>query len=176
MKIRNGFLTLLLLVVAVAGVAHGQSTRTLSLVKGDTLTPASSFVDASGTRTYFSGLVIGSVDSSSPSTFALSLAFSDAGVVNADLGIYGGTIVSPNSSFTVTQASGRKSVTTSGSIGDGTVTFRLTPEGRADIISVVSNNLTIFEGKNKRRTAVGSGSIDYGSVTEGEGTMVLNFF
>jgi hypothetical protein len=75
----------------------------------------------------------------------------------------------------VNQGSGRKTVSTSGSIDSGTVTYRLTQEGLADIISVSSNSLTVWEGKNKRRTAVGTGTLDYGTSVEGSGTLTLSF-
>jgi hypothetical protein len=173
MKIRNGLLALLLFVLGAAGAASGQ-TRTLSLFNGDSLTPASPFVDASGGTTYFGGFINGQVASSSPSTFTFSITFKDTGVIDAAAGIYGGTIVAPNSSFTVTESSGRKSITTSGSIDAGTVTYRLI-DGRAEIISV-SGSLTIWEGKNRRRTAVGTGTLEYGTSEEGSGTITLTFF
>jgi hypothetical protein len=174
MKIRNGLLALLLFVLGAAGAASGQ-TRTLSLSNGDSLTPASPFVDASGGTTYFGGFINGQVASSSPATFTFSITFTATGVIDEAAGIYGGTIVAPNSSFAVTESSSRKSITTSGSIDAGTVTYRLI-DGRAEIISVVSSNLTISEGKNRRRTTVGSGTLEYGTVEEGSGTMTLNFF
>jgi hypothetical protein len=54
------------------------------------------------------------------------------------------------------------------------VTYKVT-DGRAEIISIVSNSLTIWEGKGKRRAATGNGTLDYGTSAEGVGTIVLNF-
>ena len=155
--------------------ATAQTTRTFSLSQGDTLTPASRFVDLTGATIYFGGFVIGQVAGPTPSTFSFSLAFQETGLIDATNGIYGGFIISPNSSFSVTELSGRKSVSTSGRIDSGTVTYRLTADGRAEIISVVSGNLTVWQGKNKSRTAVGRGTLDYGTAAEGVGTMVLYF-
>jgi hypothetical protein len=90
-------------------------------------------------------------------------------------GIYGGDILSPYNSFAVTEASGRKSISTSGTIDAGTVTYRLTADGRAEIFSVTSNNLTVWEGKNKRRTAMGTGTLNYGPAADDSGTMTLSF-
>jgi hypothetical protein len=45
----------------------------------------------------------------------------------------------------------------------------------ADIISVTSGNLTVWEGKNKSRRAVGNGMLNYGTAIEGSGTMTLFF-
>ena len=152
-----------------------QNTRTFSLVQGSTIAPASPGFDASGVATYFGGLVAGQVAGTTPATFTLSVAFKSTGVIDQVAGIYGGEILSPYSSFAVTEASGRKSVSTSGTIEGGTVTYRLMADGRAEIISVVSNNLTVWEGKNKRRTAVGTGTLNYGPAADGSGTMTLNF-
>ena len=154
--------------------AAAQTTRTFTLSRGDMLTPPSPSIDPSGATTYFGGLVVGQVEGSSPSTFTLSTTFRSTGVVDPVAGIYGGVIVSPYSSFVVTQSSGRKSVSTSGTIDAGTVTYRLTPDGFADIVSV-SGNLTVWEGRNKRRTAVGTGTLDYGTTVEGSGTITLYF-
>jgi hypothetical protein len=161
--------------ISFSSPAAAQTARTFSLSHGDTLSPASQGYDPSGATTYFGGLVAGMVNSTPGNTFTLSLTFRSTGVIDPVAGIYGGEIVSPysNSSFAITQSSGRKSVSTSGTIDAGTVTYRLTPEGRADIISVTSNNLTIWEGKNKSRRAVGYGTLNYGTVTEGSGTIVL---
>ena len=155
--------------------AAAQTTRTLSLSQGDTFTPASRFVDPAGVTTYFGGFVIGQVAGTTPGTFTFSLAFQETGLIDPTNGIYSGLIISPNSSFSVTEVSGRRSVSTSGSIDSGTVTYRLTADGRAEIISVVSGNLTVWEGKNRRRRAVGHGTLDYGTSAEGVGTMVLYF-
>jgi hypothetical protein len=157
--------------------AAAQTTRTFSLGLGDTLSPASQGYDPSGATTYFGGLVAGQVNGTPGNVFSLSLTFRSTGVIDPVAGVYGGEIVSPysNSSFVVTQSSGRKSVSTSGTIDAGTVTYRLTAEGRADIISVTSGNLTVWEGKNKNRRAVGYGTLDYGTVAEGTGTIVLYF-
>ena len=155
--------------------AAAQSARTFTLGQGATLAPASPGFDPSGATTYFGGLVAGQVAGATPGTFTLSVAFRNTGVVDPAAAIYTGEIVSPYSSFAVTQVSGRKSVTTSGTIDAGTVTYRLTADGRAEIISVVSGNLTVWSGKNKRRTAVGYGTLDYGTSAQGAGTMVLYF-
>lgn len=152
-----------------------QTTRTFTLGPGDTLMPASPGLDTTGGTTYQGGLVAGPASSTSPGTFTLSVTFQSAGVVDSANGIYGGTILAPYSSFVVTQSSGRKSVSTSGTIESGTVTYRLTPEGFAEIISVASNNLIVWEAKNRRRTAVGTGTLDYGTSTEGSGTLTLAF-
>jgi hypothetical protein len=160
---------------SLSSLAVAQNTRTFSLVRGDTLNPAYPSVDPSGTTTYSGVLVAGQVDGTNPGTFTFSLSFRSTGIVDPVAGVHSGVIVSPFSSFVVTQGTGRKSVSTSGTIDAGTVTYRVTPEGFAEIISVTSNNLTVWEGKNKRRTAVGYGTLDYGSTTEGSGTMVLNF-
>ena len=155
--------------------AAAQNTRTFSLSQGATIAPASPGFDPSGATTYFGGLVAGQVAGTAPSMFTLSVAFRSTGVIDQAAGVYGGEILSPYSSFAVTEASGRKSVSTSGTIDGGTVTYRLTADGRAEIISVVSGNLTVWEGKNKRRTAVGYGTLDYGTSAEGAGTIVLYF-
>ena len=175
-KIRQGLigLTLFVLTLTVSGQAQTQSTVTR--VNGSSLSPASSFIDVTGVRTYFGGFVHGQVVASTPATFTFSVAFREIGPVEGSPGIFSGSIVAPNSSFAVTQAVGRKSVTTSGTIDAGTVTYSLNPDGRAEIISIDSDNLTIWEGKNRRRTAVGNGTLDYGTVAAGAGTMVLNFF
>ena len=165
----------LLLLFTLAGGASGQTTRTYSLTQGDTLTPASPFVDAAGTTTYHGALVIGQVAGATPGTFTFSLTFRDAGVIDPVAGIYGGVILPPTSSFSVSEFSGRKSVTTSGTVDSGAVTYRLTPDGRADVISIVSSGLTVWEGKNKTRRAVGHGTVDYGTSAEGAGTLVLYF-
>ena len=175
MKIRNGVLTLLLFVLAAYGATYGQTTRTYSLANGDQLMPSSSIVDSSGVPTYFGGAINGSVTNvSAPAVFTLSIAFRESGVVDAAAGIYSGIILAPNSTFAITESARRKSVSTSGSVDGGTVTYRLI-DGRAEIISVVSS-LTVYEGKNKSRRAVGTGTLDYGTSAEGSGTMVLNFF
>lgn len=175
MKIKQGLFALSLFVLGLTMSAQGQ-TQTLSLVNGDSLTPASPFVDLSGVKTYIGGFVNGQVVASTTTTFTLSVAFREIGPLEGSPGIYTASIVAPNSSFAVTQAVARKSVTTSGSIDAGTVTYSLTPEGRAEIISIQSDNLTIWEGKNKSRRQVGNGTLDYGTVADGAGTMVLNFF
>ena len=157
--------------------AAAQSTRTFSLTRGDTMSPASpGLVDPSGATTYHGGLVAGQVEGTTPGTFTLSITFRSTGVIDPVAGIYGGEIVSPFSSFVVTQGSGRKSVSTSGTIDAGTVTYRLTSYGMADIISVTSGNLTVWEGKNKSRRAVGNGTLDYGTAIEGSGTIALFFY
>jgi hypothetical protein len=96
-------------------------------------------------------------------------------VLDPVAGIYSGFIVPPTSSFSVSEVSGRKSVSTSGTVDSGAVTYRLTPDGRADVISIVSSGLTVWEGKSKTRRAVGYGTVDYGTAAEGAGTMVLYF-
>lgn len=161
------------LLLSLSSPAAAQSTRTFTLGPGSTLAPASPGYDPSGATTYFGGLVVGQVAGATPGTFTLSVAFRNTGVVDQAAGIYAGDIVSPYSSFAVTQGSGRKSVTTSGTIDAGTVTYRLTADGRAEIISVASGNLTVWSGKNKRRTAVGYGTLDYGTSSQGAGTIVL---
>ncbi|HEY5884798.1 MAG TPA: hypothetical protein VIT88_08940 [Pyrinomonadaceae bacterium] len=155
--------------------AMAQTTRTFSLSAGDTLMPASPGLDQGGFPTYSGGLVGGQATSTSTGPFTLSLTFQSTGVIDSAAGIYGGTIVAPFSSFVVNQSSGRKSLSTSGSINSGIVTYRLTPQGFAEIISVVSNDLTVWEGKNKQRRAVGTGTLDYGSAVEGSGTLTLSF-
>ena len=117
-------------------------------------------------------------DTASPGVATFSLAFRDAGLADPLVpGVYSGTILAPNSSFSVTETvtSGRKSqsVSTSGTIDAGTVTYSLTADGRAEIISIVSGNLTVWEGKSRKRTAVGSGSLDYGTSAPGAGTLTL---
>ena len=174
--IKKGFSALSLIVLlTLSGSAYAQTTRTLSLSRGDTLTPASPVVDSTGATTYFGGFVIGRVAGNTPGTFTFSLAFRDTGLIDPVAGIYSGLIISPNSSFAVTEVSGRKSVSTSGTIDGGAVTYRLTPDGRAEIISVVSNSLTVWEGKNSRRRAVGYGTLEYGTAADGVGTMVLYY-
>jgi hypothetical protein len=163
----------LLVLLTLAGSASAQTTRTFSLTQGDTHIPASPVVDASGSTTFYSALVIGQVVSATPTTFTFSLTFRDAGVLDPVAGIYSGVILPPTSSFSVSEIYGRKSVTTSGTVDSGTVTYRLTPDGRAEVVSVVSTALTVWQGKNKSRTAVGSGTVDYGTAAEGAGTMVL---
>jgi hypothetical protein len=174
--IKKGISALLLFtLLTIAVSASAQSLRTLSLTQGDTQTPAMPVVSPTGEITYYSGFVMGRVNSTNPTTFSFLLSFKGGGLPDPTTGIYSGTIISPSSSFAVTEAVGRKSVSTSGTIDVGSVTYRLLPDGRADIISV-TGNLTIWEGKNSKRKAVGNGSIDYGTSAEGAGTMVLSFF
>ena len=166
----------LLMLLALATAASAQTTRTLTLSQGDTITPASPITDATGATTYFGAFVNARVAGTSPGVATFSLAFSDAGLVDPLVpGVYSGTILAPNSSFAVTETVGRKSVSTSGTIDAGTVTFSLTADGRAEIISIVSGNLTIWEGKSRRRTAVGFGSLDYGTAAPDAGTLTLVF-
>lgn len=157
--------------------AAAQSTRTFLLTRGDTMTPASpGLVDPSGATMYHGGLVAGQVEGTTPGMFSLSVTFRSTGVIDPVAGIYGGEIVSPYSSFVVNQGTGRKSVSTSGTIDAGTVTYRLTDYGMADIISVTSDNLTVWEGKNRTRRAVGNGTLNYGTAIEGSGTIELFFY
>ena len=165
----------LLLLLTLAGSASAQTTRTYSLVQGGTHIAASPFVGLDGSTTYHGALVIGQVSGATPTTFTFSLTFRETGLIDPVAGIYGGVILPPTSSFSVSQVSGRKSVTTSGTIDSGTVTYRLTPDGRAEIVSLVSSALTVWEGRNKSRTAVGHGTLDYGTAAEGAGTLVLYF-
>lgn len=166
----------LLLLLTLAGGASGQTAHTYSLSLGDTLTPASPFVSQSGTTTFHGALISGRADGgAAPGTFTFSLAFQATGVVDPAAGIYGGFVVPPTSSFSVSEVSGRKSVSTSGTVDAGTVTYRLTPEGMAEIVSIVSSNLTVWEGKNKTRKAVGYGTVNYGTSAEGAGALVLYF-
>jgi hypothetical protein len=175
--IKKGFSALLLfMLLMLAGSASAQSTRMLTLSQGDTQTPAMPVTNLNGETTYYSGFVMGRVNATNPTTFSFLLSFKGGDLIDQTAGIYSGTIISPSSSFAVTEAVGRKSISTSGSIDSGYVTYRLLPDGRADIISVVSNSLTIWEGKNSKRRKVGDGTLEYGTVTEGAGTMVLNFF
>lgn len=154
--------------------AVAQTTRTFSLGPGDTLMPAAPSVDLGSGPAYHGGLVAGPAVGTTTGTFTLTLTFLSTGVVDSAAGIYSGVIQAPFSSFVVTQGSGRKSVSTSGTIDSGTVTYRLTPEGFAEVISVSSNSLTVWEGKNRRRTAVGTGTLDYGTSIEGTGTLTLS--
>ena len=162
--------------LSLSSPAAAQSTRTFTLSRGATITPASPGYAPSGVPIYFGGLVAGQVVGTTPGMFTLSVAFRSTGLVDPAAGVYGGEIVSPYSSFAVTESSGRKSVTTSGMIDAGAVTYRLTADGRAEILSVDSDNLTVWQGKNKSRRAVGSGTLDYGTPAEGSGTMAINFF
>src|SRR5688500_7662558 len=100
MKIITGVFALLLFVLAAAGPASGQ-TRTFSPLNGDSLPPATPFVDINGVTTYFGGFINGQVASTSPATFTLAITFRAEGVVDPAAGIYSGTIVAPNSSFAV---------------------------------------------------------------------------
>ena len=174
--IKKGFSALLLfMLLMIASNASAQSTRMLVLSQGDTQNPAMPVVSLYGEITYYNGYVMGRVAAANPTTFNFLLSFKGGGLIDPTAGIYSGTITSPSSSFTVTEAVGRKSISTSGTIDSGTVTYRLLPDGRADIISV-SGALTIWEGKNSKRKMVGNGTLEYGTVTEGAGNMVLNFF
>ena len=163
------------ILLSLSSATMAQTTRIFSLSAGDTLMPASPGLDQGGMPTYSGGLVGGQATSTSTGPFTLSLTFQSTGVFDSAAGIYGGSIVAPYSSFVVTQSSGRKSVSTSGTIESGTVTYRLTPEGFAEILSVASNELIVWEGKNRRRTAVGTGTLDYGTSIEGSGTLTLSF-
>lgn len=165
----------LLLLLALAGSASAQTTRTYSLVQGTTHVAASPFVDASGSTTYQGALVIGQAAGAAPTTFTFSLAFRDTGLIDPVAGIYGGVILPPTSSFSLSELSGRKSVSTSGTIDSGAVTYRLTPDGRAEVVSLVSSALTVWEGRNKTRRAVAHGTVDYGTAAEGAGTLMLYF-
>jgi hypothetical protein len=165
----------LLLLLTLAGSASAQATRTYSLVQGSTHILASPFVDLSGSTTYHGALVMGQAAGATPTTFTFSLAFRETGLIDPAAGIYGGVILPPTSSFSLSELSGRKSVTTSGTIDSGAVTYRLTPDGRADIVSLVSSGLTVWEGKNKSRRAVGHGTVNYGTSAAGAGTLVLYF-
>lgn len=149
-----------------------QNTRTFSLINGDMIAPAVPSVDPTGATAYFGGLVAGQAIAATPSTFTLSITFRSTGVIDPVTGIYSGLIVSPYSSFVVTQSSGRKSVSTSGTIDSGNVTYRITANGLAEIVSA-SGNLTVWEGKNKSRRAVGFGTLEYGTIAEGAGTIAL---
>src|SRR5687767_3773067 len=153
--IKKGFSALLLfMLLTFAGSASAQSARELTLSNGDTQTPAMPVTSLTGETTYYSGFVMGTVTSTNPTTFSFLLSFKDAVLIDSTAAIYSGIIISPSSSFAVTEAVGRKkSITTSGSLDSGTVTYRLTPDGRADIISV-SGAVTIWEGKNSKRRAV----------------------
>src|SRR5687768_15788318 len=168
-KIGQGLFALTLFVLALTISAQAQ-TQTYSLVNGDQLTPASPFVDGTGVKTYFGGFINGQVVADTTTTFTLSVAFREIGPVEGVPGVYSGSVVAPNSSFAVTRQAGRKSVSTSGSIDVGTVTYSLDADGRAYVISIESDNLTIWEGKNKNRRAVGNGTLDYGTVAAGSGT------
>jgi hypothetical protein len=175
--LKKGFSALLLfMVLMLAGSASAQSVRTLTLSQGDTQNPAMPAVSPTGEITYYSGFVTGRVTATNVTTFNFLLTFKGRTLIDPAAGIYSGTIVSPSSSFSVTEAVGRKSISTSGSIDSGAVTYRLLPDGRADILSVTSDSLTIWEGRNSKRKMVGNGILRYGTVTEGEGTMVLNLF
>jgi hypothetical protein len=160
---------------SINSATMAQTTRTFTLGAGDTLMPAAPGLDTTGGTTYQGGLVGGQAFSTSTGTFTLSVTFQSTGVVDSAAGIYGGIILAPYSSFVVTQSSGRKSVSTSGTIDFGTVTYRVMSNGFAEILSVASNNLTVWEGKNKNRTAVGTGTLDYGTSIEGSGTLTLLF-
>ncbi|HEX8491904.1 MAG TPA: hypothetical protein VF658_03600 [Pyrinomonadaceae bacterium] len=162
--------------LSISSPAAAQTTRTFQLSQGSTVSPASPGVDPSGATTYYGGLVAGQVGGTTPGTFTLSLTFRSTGVVDPVNGVYSGAILSPYSSFVVTQGSGRKSVTTSGTIDSGVLTYRLTSYGMAEIISVTSGNLTVWEGKNKRRTAIGNGTLNYGTSAQGAGTITLFSF
>lgn len=161
--------------ISLSSQVMAQTTRTFSLTRGDMIAPAIPSVDPGGTTTYHGGLVAGQVDATMGSTFTLSITFRSTGVVDPTTGTYGGVIVSPFSSFVVSQSSGRKSVSTSGTIDAGNVTYRLTTDGFAEIITA-TGNLTVWEGKNKSRRAVGYGNLDYGTAAEGTGAINLNFF
>jgi len=165
----------LLMILATAGGASAQTVRNLSLVNGDTIAPARPVTDAAGTTTYYSAFVNGGVAGTTPGVFTLSLAFRDTGLLDPLGGVYGGTILAPNSSFSVTETSGRKSQTTSGTIDAGFVTYRLNPDGSADVISVTSGSMTIWQGKNKSRRVAGNGTLDYGTAAPGAGTLTLYF-
>lgn len=167
------FLAAVSLLLSIPALA--QNTRTFSLIRGGTLMPASPSFDPSGTTVYMGGLVGGQVEGTTPATFTFSVAFKNTGVVDSVAGIYSGEIIPPFNSFAVTESYGRKSVSTSGTIDAGVVTYRLTQDGWAEIISITSNNLTIWQGKNRRRTAVGYGTLEYGVSAEGVGTMTLYF-
>jgi hypothetical protein len=161
--------------LSLVSPAAAQGTRTYSLKNGDTITPASHGYDPGGAPAYIGGQVAGQLDGATSGTFSLWVSFRNTGIVDAAAGVYSGEIVPQYSSFAVTEGSGRKSVTTSGTIDAGTVTYRLLADGRAEVISVVSGNLTVWQGKNKRRTAVGYGTLDYGTSAEGSGAMALYF-
>ena len=158
----------LLLLLALAGSASAQTARTYSLVQGGTHVAASPFVGLDGSTTYHGALVIGQTAAAAPTTFTFSLAFRATGVIDPAAGIYGGVILPPSSSFSVSELSARKSVTTSGTIDSGAVTYRLTPDGRAEVVSIVSSGLTIWEGKNRTRRAVG-----YGTAAAGDSSASL---
>ena len=173
---KKGLPTLsLLLLLTLAGSASAQTTRTYSLVQGGTHVAASPFVNLDGSTTYHGAFVIGQVSGAVPATFTFSLAFRETGVIDPVAGLYGGVVLPPTCSFSVSEVSGRKSVSTSGTIDSGTVTYRLTPDGRAEVVSILSSALTVWEGRNKSRRAVGHGTVNYGTAAEGAGTMVLYF-
>lgn len=161
--------------LSLAVTAAAQNPRTYSLKNGGTVSTASQGYDPSGAPAYIGGAVAGQLDSAPGGTFTLWVSFRSTGFDPAT-GVYSGEVVPQYSSFAVTEPSGRKGVTTSGSIDAGAVTYRLLADGRAEVISVASNNLTIWQGKNKSRRVVGSGTLDYGRSAEGAGTMSLYFF
>lgn len=148
-------------------------TRTFSLTRGDMIAPAVASVDpTTGAVTYHGGLVAGQVNGIAGNTFTLSITFRSTGVIDATNGIYSGVVVSPFSSFAISESAGRKTVQTSGTIDTGNVTYRVDANGLAEIITV-TGNLTVWEGKNKNRRAVAYGIVDYGTTTEGVGTINL---
>jgi hypothetical protein len=104
--IKKGFsASLLFMLLMLAGSASAQSTRTLSLSQGDTQTPAMPVVSLTGETTYYSGYVMGRVTATNPTTFSFLLSFKGTGLIDPAAGIYGGTIISPSSSFAVTEVS-----------------------------------------------------------------------
>ena len=163
----------LLMILTLAGSASAQTVRNLTLSGGNNVAPAFAVADATGATTFYGGFVTGRVEGATPGVFSLSLTFRDTGLLDPMTGLYGGAIIPPTGSFSVTEAVGRKSVATSGTIDAGAVTYRLTADGRAEIVSVVSGSLTVWSGKNSKRRAVGNGTLDYGTLAPGAGTMSL---
>src|SRR5688500_17408576 len=98
MKIRNGLIALSLFILSVVAVS-GQ-TRNISLFDGDSLTPASAFVDLTGSTTYYGGFINGRTPGG---TFTFSVTFRAGELIDPTGGIYSGTVVAPNSSFAISE-------------------------------------------------------------------------
>lgn len=154
--------------------ASAATTRTESL-SGSCINPATALANpTTGVVSYYHGMVSGSAVGGINGAFVLSVSFNTGEIVDPVNNVYAAVLSYPNSSFSLTSSSGKNN-TLSGTIDSGVVTYTLNPDGSAKVIGVTNAALTIRGGKGTYSKVSGSGSLDYGSTTEGSGTMTLTF-
>ena len=142
--------------VALAGTWTGQSFPVTNAL--------------TGAVTYYNGYVTGTASGDINGSFVLSVAFTGGQPVDAAAGIYSGTVLYPNSSFSLTSG---KNNSMSGTINSGLVTYQVNPDGTARILSLSGAALTVQGGKGAYNKATGTGTAEYGTVTAGAGTITL---